>query len=252
MNTLRVLVFLVAGLVSAPIAAAGPATEGRVVAVSDGDTVTLEDGAVVRLVGIQAPKLPLGRPGYPTWPLAEVAKAAAEALCLGQKVRLSYGGQEVDRYGRLLAQLTTTDGVWVQGKMLERGMARVYTFADNRARAAEMLALEGRARAARRGIWADPFYAIRHADDPARIPVDGFELVEGKVLAAATVKGRGFLNFGPDRHSDFTITMAPKSLKSFGGVDGYGGHVVRVRGWVERRDGPLIEATHPEQIERLD
>jgi len=251
-NTLRVLVLLVAGLVSAPVAAAGPATEGRVVSVADGDTVTLEGGAVVRLVGIQAPKLPLGRPGYPTWPLADAAKAAAEALCLGQAVRLSYGGQEIDRYGRLLAQLTTAGGVWVQGEMLERGMARVYTFADNRARAAEMLALEGRARAARRGIWADPFYAIRHAGDPTRIPIGGFELIEGKVLAAATVKGRGFLNFGADRHTDFTVTMAPTSLKSFGSVDPYRDRMVRVRGWVERRDGPLIEATHPEQIERLD
>ena len=37
----------------------------RVVGVVDGDTVVLESGAVVRLVGIQAPKLPLGRPGSP-------------------------------------------------------------------------------------------------------------------------------------------------------------------------------------------
>ena len=44
----------------------GPAT---VVAVVDGDTVVLDDGRQVRLVGIQAPKLPLGRRNFRKWPL---------------------------------------------------------------------------------------------------------------------------------------------------------------------------------------
>ena len=53
---------------------AGPS--GRVVAVSDGDTVDLDSGLTVRLVGIQAPKLPLGREGFTAWPLGDEAKAA--------------------------------------------------------------------------------------------------------------------------------------------------------------------------------
>lgn len=252
MNTLRALAFLAVFAGFAPARAAEPVTEGRVVAVTDGDTVTLKGGAEVRLVGIQAPKLPLGRPGFPTWPLADAAKSAAEELCLDQDVRLAYGGRQVDRYGRLLAHLTTASGVWVQGEMLARGLARVYTFADNRARTAELLAIEARARAARRGIWADPFYAVRRANDPDKIPIGGFELVEGKVLAVATAKGRGYLNFGADRHTDFTVTTAPRALKTFGVLDAYRDRTVRVRGWVERRDGPLIEATHPEQIEALN
>lgn len=251
MNSLRALACAAAALAAAPAPAAEPVSQGRVVAVTDGDTVTLAGGAEVRLVGIQAPKLPLGRAGFAAWPLAEEAKAAAEALCLNREVRLDYGGRAVDRYGRLLAQLHTADGVWVQGAMLERGMARVYTFADNRTLAAEMLAREASARAARRGIWADPFYAVRRADDPARIPRDRFELVEGTVRAAAVVRGRGYLNFGADRRTDFTATIAPRALKSFAAIDTYRGRTIRVRGWVESRDGPMIEATHPEQIEIL-
>ncbi len=46
-----------------------------------------------RLVGIQAPKLPLGRPGFSTWPLAWEAKRALERLVLGQRVTLSFGGR---------------------------------------------------------------------------------------------------------------------------------------------------------------
>ena len=221
----------------------------------DGDTLTLEDGAEVRLVGIQAPKLPLGRPNFAAWPLAEEAKRALESIALGQPVTLSYGGRETDRYGRRLAHVLTASGTWAQGEMLTRGLARVYTFADNRARAEEMLAAEGRARAARRGIWAHPFYAVRQAADPARIPIGSFELIEGRVIDAAVVKGRGFLNFGPDRKTDFTITVAPKDMRLFGGPAGfepYRGRTMRVRGWIERRDGPRVEATHKEQIERLD
>ena len=57
---------------------------GRVVEVVDGDTLVLDDVRQVRLVGIQAPKLPLGRPGFEAWPLGEKSKAALEALVLGR------------------------------------------------------------------------------------------------------------------------------------------------------------------------
>jgi len=56
--------------------------------VVDGDTLLLENGTKVRLVGIQAPKLPLGRAGFEAWPLAEEAKQALEDLALGQTLTL--------------------------------------------------------------------------------------------------------------------------------------------------------------------
>ena len=46
---------------------------GVVTQVTDGDTVVLDSGLVVRMIGTQAPKLPLGRDGFPTWPLAPEA-----------------------------------------------------------------------------------------------------------------------------------------------------------------------------------
>ena len=62
------------------------------VEVIDGDTVVLDDGKEVRLVGIQAPKLPLNRPNFKEWPLAREAKDELEKLVLNQRVTLSYGG----------------------------------------------------------------------------------------------------------------------------------------------------------------
>ena len=228
----------------------------RVGAVIDGDTVVLErpvDGArQVRLVGIQAPKLPLGRPGFEAWPLAAEAKRVLEELVRGHTFELRFGGRRMDRHGRLLAHLYDEDGTWVQGEILGLGMARVYSFADNRALVAEMLALEGAARAARRGIWGHPFYAVRNPAEAAR-HIDTFQLVEGRVLDAAKVKSRIYLNFGVDWRSDFTVMINARPLRLFtkAGLDPLTleGRIIRARGWLKRRNGPMIEATHPEQIE---
>ncbi|MSO71269.1 MAG: thermonuclease family protein [Alphaproteobacteria bacterium] len=256
LGALASLVFLLAG---AALAAGLPQLmqdggAAIVVAVTDGDTLTLDDGREVRLVGIQAPKLPLDRPGFVTWPLAEAAKSALEARALGKTVRLAYGGAHLDRYGRTLAHLYLDDGTWVQGAMLEAGMARVYSFADNRALVPAMLALEGGARREKRGVWADPYYAIVPAER-VRGQLDRFALVEGKVLSARVVDGRGYLNFGPDYRSDFTVSIASSDRREFEragfAIPSYAGRRVRVRGWVELLNGPMIEATHPEQIEIL-
>ena len=233
---------------------------GVVSAVIDGDTVILESGAQVRLVGIQAPKLALGRAGFRDWPLAVEAKELLEALVLGASVKLVYGGRRVDRHRRILAHLerkatSDTAAFWVQGEMLRTGLARVYTFPDNRARAERMLALEREARAARRGIWRLRYYRILRPDETRRY-IGSFRLVEGTVLDAAVVRGKGFLNFGPDWRTDFTVSIARKHRRRFtrAGIDigALDGRRVRVRGWLAWQNGPMIEATHPEQLELIE
>ena len=254
---LRLLGFFVAALASASGAAElQPGGTARVESVIDGDTVVLDDHSEVRLVGIQAPKLPLGRKGFPTWPLAEDAKAALEQLALGKTVSLAYGGARQDRHGRRLAHLEVAGtAIWLQGEMLRRGLARVYTFADNRTRAGEMLELERLARAERKGIWAHGFYRIL-TPEATRQHIDSFQLVEGRVLAVGAGKGRFYLNFGPDWRTDFTISVPPEGMRMFkaAGIEpaALDGRQIRVRGWLGLRNGPSIEATHPEQIELLD
>lgn len=221
--------------------------------VIDGDTLTLDDGREVRLVGLQAPKLPLGRRGFKTWPLAGDAKAALERLALGRRLTLYFGGRETDRHRRLLAHLTDSEtGRWIQGAMLAQGMARVYTFEDNRSAIAEMLAIERAAREAKRGIWSHPYYAIRTPETVAR-DADSFQLVEGTVRDVAERKGKTFLNFGADWRSDFTVLVESRDAKAFRAagmaLKDLEGRSIRVRGWIKSWNGPLIEATHPEQIE---
>jgi micrococcal nuclease len=246
-----------------------PGGTGLVREIVDGDTLLIEiktattvtpEQAVpgtkyrVRLVGIQSPKLPLGREGFGKWPLAEESKAALSKLALDHTLSLSFGGHKLDRHGRLLAQLYGEDGTWIQGEMLSQGMARVYTFADNRMLASEMYSLERKAREAKLGIWRDKFYAVRTPESVASF-VGTFQLVEGVVKTAASVHGRGYLNFGEDWKQDFTVEIGPSAQSMFrqAGLDiaALSGKRIRVRGWIESYRGPLIEATHPEQIELL-
>jgi micrococcal nuclease len=233
--------------------------KGTVSQIVDGDTLLLDNGMVVRLIGIQAPHLALGREGLADWPMGDASKAALETIALHRAVLLRYGGEEKDRYGRLLAQvyLTGDDAGWVQQKMLQAGMARVYSFADNRACLPELFAAEAVARAASIGIWADQYYTVRRADRPdLLLPLSGhFELVEGRVLKSERTSGRVYLNFGRYYKEDFTAVIDVKALKLFAaeGLDPLtlGGALVRVRGWVDIDGGPRIAITHPEQIEVL-
>lgn len=256
------------GALAALVMAAGaaPACEGLrdgpkgvVAEVVDGDTVILDTGLVVRLIGIQSPKLALGRPAHADWPLGREAKAALGEIAGGRQVLLRYGGEQVDRHGRLLAQMFIfgDNPGWAQQLMLERGMARVYSFPDNRACLAELMAAEGRARIGGLGIWGDSHYRVRRADRPAELAalLGSYELVEGRVLQAERLGGQVFLNFGRYFKEDFTAVIDTRALRLFAesGLDParLGGALVRVRGWIDERDGPRVAVTHPEQIEVL-
>lgn len=226
----------------------------QVVAIVDGDTLRIADGRQVRLVGLQAPKLPLGRKGFRTWPLADASKAALSRLALGKRLQLAYGGRRIDRHQRILAHLVDSDGAWIQAAMLDAGMARVYSFADNRTAVRAMYRIEAAARAARRGIWSHPYYRIRMPRELTR-DIGSFQVVEGRVRAVATARGKTYLNFGPDWRTDFTVMLRGRSRRMFrdSGLTAAAleGRRIRVRGWLRKRNGPMIEVTHPEQIEPL-
>ena len=115
-----VVFFLILVCRALPLAAMETGGEGVVREIVDGDTLFLDDGRQVRLVGIQAPKLPLGRRGFKAWPLAGESKKALAGIALGKPVALSFGGAHRDRHGRLLAHLYLKDGLWIQGEMIEK------------------------------------------------------------------------------------------------------------------------------------
>ena len=233
-----------------------PDREARVVEVIDGSTVLLDNGETVRLAGIEAPKPAHGGTASESGALAQKARQTLAHLVQGRRVGLAMGDVPRDRYGRLRAHLVRSDdGTWIQGALLDAGLARVHSLVDDRAAVAEMLAIERRARAERRGVWSQPRYRVLAVGD-AGTGLGSFQLVEGRVKAAAVVRGRGYLNFGDDWREDFTVSIGPRDRRRFEtagiAIEDYKGRLVRVRGWVDSFNGPMIEATHPEQIEVLE
>ncbi|MGB0551985.1 MAG: hypothetical protein ACPGQV_05335 [Alphaproteobacteria bacterium] len=133
--------------------------------------------------------------------------------------------------------------------------ADVYSFPEHRRLVREMFGLERQAREFKRGIWVHPYYRIRQVGG-LRGNIDTSQVIEGRVGDVATVKGRTYLNFEADWRSDFTVSVAPRDRRPF--ADGpvklvdIKGRLVRVRGWLGWRNGPMIEVTHLEQIEVLE
>jgi hypothetical protein len=118
-----------------------------------------------------------------------------------------------------------------------------------------LLAHEARARMARLGLWADPDYDTKAADNPAAIRRSRgrFAVIEGKVLSVRESGGTIYVNFGRRWSEDFTVTILKRISARFvaAGLDPkrLEGRRIRVRGFVEERGGPWIEAMAPEQFE---
>lgn len=249
-------------LSSTPAAACDlPVEETATVAtVEDGETLKLTDGRVVRLAGIKAPMPPLGWRGADPWPLVDEAREALSRLANGAEVELRFGGRRTDRHDQLLSQVfLVKDGerLWLQEETVAKGLARVYSLADNRACIGELLAAETEARDKRRGVWGSWAYRIQDAEDLERLDrlMHTYQLVEGRIVAVGEGQKWIYLNFAEDWRRDFTISVARQNAAAFAdaGIDlkTLAGKTVRVRGWLQWRNGPMIEATHPEQLELL-
>lgn len=127
-------------------AAAAAQITGRVVGITDGDTLTvLDEGrqqTKVRLAEIDTPES--------RQPYGSRAKQALSNLVFGKDVLLVTQG--TDRYGRTIGRvyIGTTD---VNAEMVRQGAAWVYR---NYSRDPALLPLEQAAREERRGLWALP------------------------------------------------------------------------------------------------
>ena len=96
---------------------------------------------------------------------------------------------------------------------------------------------------------------MRRAEDPARLAAERgrFTIVQGKVLSVRESGGTIYVNFGRRWSEDFTVTVTKRNDRLFkaAGLDlkSLAGREVRIRGWIEERGGPWVQATNPEQIE---
>lgn len=126
----------------------------RVVRVVDGDTIVLQDGQKVRLIGVDTPETV--DPRKPVQYFGKEASEFTRTQLEGKPVRLEYDWQKIDKYGRTLAYVYEEDGTLFNAKLISLGYGHAYTkypfkqeFMD------QFRQLERDARENRRGLWAN-------------------------------------------------------------------------------------------------
>ena len=144
-TTLRVLLAALM-LLFAQVACAAADLTGRVVAIGDGDTLTLltarREQVRIRLADIDTPER--GQP------YANRARQALSDLAVGKAIRVAV--RDTDRYGRTVGRVFA-GAQDVNAEMVRRGAAWVFRrYSDEPA----LLRLEQIARAERRGLWGLP------------------------------------------------------------------------------------------------
>ncbi|NOQ69049.1 MAG: hypothetical protein GQ573_02935, partial [Gammaproteobacteria bacterium] len=145
--------------------------------IHDGDTLRLNDGRKIRLIGINTPEL--AHDGKPAEAFAFEAKNALKSLFKKDKaIALVYGKDKKDRYGRLLAHAFLTDGQNVQATLLKQGYANAITMPPNTLFASCYLEMENKARCNKKGLWKNT--VILQAKN-LNNQHTGFRLVKGKV-----------------------------------------------------------------------
>lgn len=118
---------------------------GKVVGVSDGDTITVLRGheqVKIRLSDIDAPEKKQA--------FGDKSKQSLSNLCFGKAATLSEKG--IDRYRRTLARVHC-EGIDANADQVRRGMAWVYR--KYAPKDSPLYAVESEAKAVRRGLWAD-------------------------------------------------------------------------------------------------
>lgn len=221
--------------------------------------ITLDDGSAAKLMGLLPPSV-RDLPAPPsTWPLAAAALADLEHRLQDRRILIAKAGSFRDRYGRLVIHAFTSgeNAQWLQGAIVEAGQARVAPVPGETQCVRELLLREAVARAKRVGLWANPVYDVRAARETRMLATrtGTFQIVEGWVSAVARRRNTVFLNFGQDWRWDFTAGI---DLRNTGQKDAIAaqlqelqGRFVRVRGYIERRNGPFISLASTDVIEEL-
>ena len=129
--------------------------------VIDGDTIVLENGNIIRYIGVDAPQLK-GKEGGGDF-FAREAFRRNKSLVLLKKVRLEFDAQKKDEEGRTLAYVFIKD-MFVNGELIRLGFAHAAVSPPNVRYKDLFLKYEREAKEKYTGLWqegkeeSEPYY----------------------------------------------------------------------------------------------
>ncbi len=224
----------------------GPPAETETVHVRyvhDGDTLVLDNDRKIRIIGINTPEL--ARKNKPNQPLSIRARDRLRQLLFAGKnrVRLHYGEQRKDRYGRYLANIWDTNNRNLAEQLLAEGLGWHIAVTPNIRYLDCYRAAENMARTSKRGVWGHPALQARRARE-LTLRDTGFQRVLGRVTRVNRGGGATWVELD----NTLTLKLPDADLKWFKPTPGSGwaGRQLEVRGWVYRVRGKLrVNIHHP-------
>ncbi|MCM8778490.1 MAG: thermonuclease family protein [Candidatus Omnitrophica bacterium] len=226
--------------------------------VIDGDTIVLKGGKVVRYIGIDTPEIREKENGkwiYSPQPFALEAKELNEKLVEKKWVSLEYDVEKKDRYGRLLGYVFV-DNTFVNAKLIEEGLAFLYTSPPNVKYVDKFLTLQKKAREAGWGIWGI-YTRGSISDKEAKEHIGELAEVVGRIVKTGEKEKLVILYFGQGKKDDFKVVIFKKDEKYFRErkiilSTYYTGKKVKVYGKIRYHFGPEMIVHHPAQIEIME
>jgi endonuclease YncB( thermonuclease family) len=201
--------------------------------VVDGDTLRLNDGRSVRMIGLNTPEL--GKKGRSDEPFAVAARQRLEALVAASdgRVGLLLGKESKDHYGRTLAHVYSADGANLEAQMLAEGLGFQVAVAPNVDLVDCQQAAEHSARQAGLGLWRQS--PVLKAE---QITTSGFAVLSGRVSKVQRNRGGVWIEL----QDSVVLRVAPNLLGQFdvANLERLKGRQIEARGWVldrSRRGG---------------
>lgn len=217
--------------------------------------ITLKDGRTLRPAGLEPPR---PTPDQPDFEITARDALRAEA---GSEIAFLPLAEKPDRWGRVPAFVFFAKPgaapVSAGQFLLAGGFARFMPEPAAHPCRTLFLAAEAVARAAKLGLWRDPFYAVLSPTDR-----DAFAeraatnvIIEGRLSGVDESRLRTYLEFAPRRAGAFEVTILQRNVKKFAqaGLEFHAliGRTLRVRGLLDLRFGPQIEVSDPDEIELI-
>lgn len=215
----------------------------RVKSVYDGDTVVLEDGQKIRLLGINTPEVQhrdkLADAG------GEEAKQWLITRLKDTKVRVETDVEKKDNYGRTLGYLFTENKEHINVLLAAAGLAQVTIWPPNLKYVTDLVNAGQQAEAAKLGIWQHPEYAPIPVEQLTAAGHSGWTRLVGTVRSVHPAKKFVYLEFS-DR---FNVRIEKEWLSLFPDMKSYQGKTIEVRGWLnKRKDQFSMLIRHPSAI----
>jgi len=212
--------------------------------VNDGDTVTLENGRLVRFIGINTPEINYRNKNKSEPYALEAKKLLQRHIKPGSKLHLLFDKIKQDKYGRLLAYVYSKGGRDLALLQLQAGFAKHWVIGRNDRFWRCFQNAERQARLRKRGLWSD-FKPLKAS--LLNKSAKGYRYVQGRVTGV-TENSRG-LQFFLDKTLKVEISSAKLKIFKANHIDFLLHDKLLLTGKVTfQNKKPKLVLYHPAQI----